>query len=198
MAGLGRDLRTAVIAIVAMTVVLGLAYPLAITGAAQVLFPGSANGSKVELDGRVVGSRLIGQEFRGRGYFHSRPSATATPYDAANSAGSNYGPTNTKLIDEVTARVAARRAENPSAPVPVDLVTTSASGFDPHITPAAAAFQAPRVATARGLPLGDVQALIARHTEGRTLGLLGEPRVNVLELNLALDAQFPLAAPTGH
>ena len=187
-----RNLLAAVRVTIVTTVLLGVLYPLAITALAQVLFPAQASGQLIERDGRVIGSRMIGQGFTGAGYFRPRPSATATPYDAANSGGSNYGPTNRKLVEDVAGRVAALRAENPSAPVPVDLVTTSASGFDPHITPAAAAFQVPRVAAARRLAPAEVQALVLAHTEGRTFGLLGEPRVNVLELNLALDARAPL------
>jgi potassium-transporting ATPase KdpC subunit len=182
-----RNLIVAVLMTIVTTVILGVAYPLVITAIAQVAFPAQANGQLVERDGRVVGSRLIGQGFVKPEYFHSRPSATATPYDAANSGGSNYGPTNKKLIDAVAANVAAAKKENPNAPVPVDMVTTSASGFDPHITPANAEFQAPRVARERGLSEVEVRRLVEAHTEGRTVGFLGEPRINVLELNLALD-----------
>lgn len=192
-----RHLVTAVLMTVVTTLLLGVAYPLVVTGLAQVLFPAQANGQLIAAGGRLVGSRLIGQGFQGAGYFHPRPSATTTPYDAANSSGSNYGPTNRKLVDDVRARVRVLRAENPAMPVPVDLVTTSASGFDPHITPAGAAFQIPRVATVRGLTPAQVQTIVAQHTEGRTFGLLGEPRVNVLELNLALDAAAPGTARPG-
>jgi len=183
-----RNLVIAVLMTVVTTVILGIVYPLVISGVAQVAFPDQANGQLIERNGQVVGSRIIGQGFSSPGYFHSRPSATAVPYDAASSGGSNYGPTNRKLIDAVAANVEAARKENPSAPVPVDMVTTSASGFDPHITPANAEFQVTRVARERGMSETDVRRLVEEHTEGRTFGFLGEPRVNVLELNLALDA----------
>jgi K+-transporting ATPase ATPase C chain len=169
-------------------VILGLIYPLVVTGIAQVLFPHQANGQLIERDGKVVGSRLIGQRFSSPGYFRPRPSATAVPYDAANSAGSQYGPTNKKLIEAVSANVEAAKKENPGVPVPIDLVTTSASGFDPHISPAAADFQVPRVARERGTSEAELRQLIQAHTEGRQLGVLGEARVNVLVLNLALDS----------
>ena len=175
----------------ATTVLLGLVYPLVVTGLAQVLFPHKANGQMISRNGVVVGSRIIGQRFSGTGYFHSRPSATTVPYDAANSAGSNYGPTNQKLIDRVKGDVANDQTDNPGSPVPIDLVTTSASGFDPHITPAAAEFQLARVAKERGSTVDQLRALVAKHTENRQLGILGEPRVNVLELNLELDERFP-------
>jgi potassium-transporting ATPase KdpC subunit len=187
-----RNLITAVLMTIVTTVILGLLYPLAITGIAQVVFPDQANGQLVEKNGAVVGSRIIGQGFAAPGYFRSRPSATGTPYDAANSAGSQFGPTNKQLIDAVTANVDAARKENPNAPVPIDLVTASASGFDPHLTPAAADFQVPRVARERGMSEADVRRLVATQTEGRQLGFFGEPRVNVLELNLALDAHAPM------
>jgi potassium-transporting ATPase KdpC subunit len=186
-----RNLVVAVLMTVVTTLILGVVYPLVITGIAQVAFPRQANGQLIERDGRIVGSSLIGQGFTAPGYFHSRPSATSVPYDAANSAGSQYGPTNKKLIDAVKANVEAAKAENPNVPVPVDLVTTSASGFDPHISPAAADFQVPRVARERGIEQSELQRLVAEHTEGRQVGFLGEPRVNVLELNLALDAKHP-------
>lgn len=189
-----RNLIVAVLMTVVTTVLLGVVYPLAVTAIAQVLFPEQANGQLVERQGALVGSRLIGQGFSTSGYFRSRPSATAIPYDAANSAGSQYGPTNRKLMDDVRARVQAAMAENPGMPVPVDLVTTSASGIDPHLSPAAARFQVPRVARERGVGTSEIQALVDAHTEGRTLGLLGEPRVNVLELNLSLDARWPRSA----
>jgi len=189
---LKRNLVVAVLMTVVTTILLGVVYPLAVTGLAQVLFPDKANGQLVSVEGRVVGSRLIGQGFSSPGYFRSRPSATTVPYDAANSAGSQYGPTNKKLIDAVTANVEAARKENPNVPVPVDLVTTSASGFDPHLSPAAADFQVPRVARERGMSEDDLRQLVEAHTEGRQLGFLGEPRVNVLELNLALDRERPL------
>ena len=187
-----RNLVVSILMTVVTTVVLGVIYPLVVTGIAQVLFPDRANGQLIERDGAVVGSRIIGQAFASPGYFRSRPSAASTPYDAANSAGSQLGPTNKKLIDAVTANVEAARRENPNAAVPVDLVTTSASGLDPHISPAAADFQVPRVARERGVPEADVRRLVDAHTEGRQLGFFGEPRVNVLELNLALDDEHPL------
>ena len=188
-----RNLITAVLMTIVTTVLLGIVYPLAITAIAQVAFPDKANGQLIEQNGTTIGSRLIGQGFSRPGYFRPRPSATAVPYDAANSAGSQLGPTNKKLIDAVTANVEAARKDNPGAPVPIDLVTTSASGFDPHITPASAAFQVPRVARERGMGEAEVERLVEEHTEGRQLGFLGEPRVNVLELNLALDGDRPMA-----
>jgi potassium-transporting ATPase KdpC subunit len=184
-----RNFLVAVLMTVVTTVLLGLLYPLAITGIAQLLFPDQANGQLIERDGTVVGSRIIGQGFSKPGYFRPRPSATSTPYDAANSAGSQFGPTNKKLIEAVEANVKAARQENPDGPIPVDLVTTSASGLDPHISPAAADFQVPRVARERHMNEADVRHLVAAHTEGRQLGFLGEPRVNVLLLNLALDRE---------
>src|SRR5262245_22947287 len=185
-----RELRTAFLVLVALTGVTGVAYPLLVTGLAQLLFPRQANGSLVEIDGRAVGSALIGQPFADPGHFWSRPSATAAfPYDAAASSGSNQGPSSDALRDAVRARVAALRAADPgnAAPVPIDLVTASGSGLDPHLSPAAARYQVARVARARGLDPGRVEALVEAHTEGRWLGLLGEPRVDVLGLNLALD-----------
>ena len=187
-----RNVITAALMTVVTTVLLGIIYPLAITGIAQVVFPDKANGQLIEQNGKVVGSRIIGQGFSAPGYFRSRPSAAGTGYDAANSAGTQLGPTNKKLVDNVTANVEAARKENASAPVPIDLVTTSASGLDPHLSPAAADFQVPRVARERGVSESDLRALVASHTEGRQLGFLGEPRVNVLELNLALDVAHPL------
>ncbi len=184
---LGEHLRTAVLMTVVTTILLGLAYPLAITDLAQALFPDKANGQLIRRDGRIVASRIIGQPFSGPGYFHSRPSAAGTGYDATASGGSNLGPTNRALISRVAANVGSLSAENPAVPVPIDLVTTSASGLDPDISPAAAEFQVPRVARARGLDEEKVWVLIRQHTRGRQLGVLGEPRVNVLELNLALD-----------
>ena len=189
---IAKNLIAAVLMTIVTTLILGVIYPLAITAIAQVVFPSQANGQLIERDGKVVGSRIIGQGFSSPGYFRSRPSATAVPYDAANSAGSQYGPTNKKLIDAVTANVEAARKENPNAPVPVDLVTTSASGFDPHISPAAADFQVPRVAKERSISEADVRSLVEANTEGRQLGFFGEPRVNALELNLALDSQYPV------
>jgi potassium-transporting ATPase KdpC subunit len=187
-----HNLISAILMTVVTTVVLGIVYPLVVTGIAQVVFPEQANGQLVERDGTVIGSRLIGQGFSSPGYFRSRPSAAGMGYDAANSAGSQLGPTNKKLIDNVKANVEAARKENPNAPVPIDLVTTSASGFDPHVSPAAADFQVPRVARERGMSEADVRRLVEANTEGRQLGFLGEPRVNVLELNLALDRERPL------
>jgi potassium-transporting ATPase KdpC subunit len=184
-----KNLLTAVLMTIVTTVLLGLIYPLLVTGAAQVLFPEKANGQLIRRNGTLIASRLIAQPFAGAGYFHPRPSAAgANGYDASNSGGSNLGPTNQKLIDRVTADVASAQAENPGKPVPVDMITTSASGFDPHITPAAAEFQIPRVAKARGVSEDAVRQLVQRSTEGRQWGFLGEPRVNVLELNLALDS----------
>jgi len=176
---------------IATTVLFGLIYPLIVTGLAQLIFPHKANGQLIEKDGVVVGSSIIGQGFTSPGYFHSRPSAAGNGWDAANSGGSNLGPTNQKLLDRVKGDVATAQVDNPGTPVPIDLVTTSASGFDPHITPAATEFQLARVSKARGATADRLRALVAKHTEGRQLGFLGEPRVNVLELNLDLDQQFP-------
>jgi K+-transporting ATPase ATPase C chain len=194
-----REIRPAIVFIVALTLITGVAYPLAITGIAQVIFPDKAQGSLVERDGRVVGSALIGQEFTSDGYFHGRPSATtapdpndpaktvAAPYNAANSGGSNLGPASKALIERIQGDIEKLKRENPSAQVPADLVTTSGSGLDPDISPEAALFQVSRVAKARNLPESQVRQLVADYTTDRSIGLLGEPRVNVLELNLALD-----------
>jgi K+-transporting ATPase ATPase C chain len=184
-----KNLLTAVLMTIVTTVLLGLIYPLLVTGVAQVLFPEKANGQLIRRNGTLIASHIIAQPFAGAGYFHPRPSAAgANGYDASNSGGSNLGPTNQKLIDRVNADVASAQAENPGKPVPVDMITTSASGFDPHITPAAAEFQIPRVAKARGVSEDAVRELVQRSTQGRQWGFLGEPRVNVLELNLALDS----------
>jgi potassium-transporting ATPase KdpC subunit len=194
-----KEVRPAIVLVVALTLITGIAYPFAMTGTARLIFPSQAQGSLVERDGKVVGSTLIGQEFKGDGYFHGRPSATVAPdpneptktvpapYNAANSGGSNLGPTNKSLIERVQGDVEKLRRENASAAVPLDLVTTSGSGLDPHISPAAAFFQVPRVARARNMPEDRLRRLVDEHVEGRTLGLFGEPRVNVLALNLALD-----------
>ncbi len=194
-----REIRPAIIVLVALALITGLAYPLAMTGIAGVIFPYQAQGSLIERDGKVVGSALIGQEFDSDKYFHGRLSATtapdpndstktvAAPYNAANSGGSNLGPSNKALIDRVQGDIDKLKQENPSQPVPIDLVTTSASGLDPDISPEGALFQVPRIAKARNLPEDRVRQLVSDQTEGRFLGLLGEPRVNVLQLNLALD-----------
>ncbi|MEP7355294.1 MAG: potassium-transporting ATPase subunit KdpC [Acidobacteriota bacterium] len=179
---------------VVITVLTGLLYPLTVTGLAQALFPRQANGSLIEQDGKTIGSALIGQNFAGAGYFHPRPSAAgANGYDAAASGGSNLGPTNKKLIDRVKQSIQDFRVANPgyTGPIPADLVTTSASGIDPHISPASAEAQVARIAAARGMSPESIQTLVAAHTEGRDLGFLGEPRVNVLLLNLALDNKLP-------
>jgi potassium-transporting ATPase KdpC subunit len=186
-----KNLLIAVLMTTVTTLLLGVAYPLVVTGLAQVLFPDKANGQLIERDGRIIGSRILGQAFSSPGYFRGRPSAAGSGYDAANSGGTNLGPTNKKLIDAVKASVDAARKENASAPVPIDLVTSSASGLDPHLSPASATFQVARVARERGVGVDDVQRVVDAHTQGRQFGFLGEPVVNVLELNLALDAQFP-------
>ena len=194
-----REIRPAIVLLLALTAITGLIYPLAITGIAGVLFPKQAQGSLIENEGKVIGSALIGQEFKDDKYFHGRPSATTAPdpndstktvpapYNAANSGGSNLGPTSKALADRIKEDVDKLKAENPSGAVPVDLVTTSASGLDPDISPEAALFQVPRVAKARNIPEAKLRQLVEEHIQGRTLGILGEPRVNVLMLNLALD-----------
>jgi potassium-transporting ATPase KdpC subunit len=195
-----REIRPAIVLVIALTLITGLVYPLVMTGIAGVLFPYQAQGSLIEKDGKVIGSALIGQDFESDRYFHGRPSATTgpdpsdpsktvgQPYNAVNSMGSNLGPTNKALIDRVTADVQKLNAENPSAPVPVDLVTTSGSGLDPHISPEAAFFQVPRVAKARNMSEDSLRQLVNEQIESRTIGVLGEPRVNVLALNFALDS----------
>jgi potassium-transporting ATPase KdpC subunit len=186
-----KNLLTAVLMTIATTILLGIIYPLVVTGLAQLIFPRKANGQLIQRQGKIVGSSIIGQGFSGPGYFHSRPSSAGNGYDAANSNGSQLGPTNQKLIDRVKGDVASAQPDNPGTPVPIDLVTSSASGLDPDITPAAAEFQFSRVAKERGIRIDQLSSLTAKHTQGRQLGFLGEPRVNVLELNLELDERFP-------
>jgi K+-transporting ATPase ATPase C chain len=188
-----KNILIAIWMTLATTVLLGIVYPIVVTGLAQILFPRQANGELIRANGKIVGSQLIGQPFTSRGYFYSRPSAAgAAGYDPTASGGSNLGPTNKSLLDRVSAQVNTLQPENPNAPIPADLVTTSGSGLDPDISPAAAEFQVPRVARERGISEDEVRALVKKHTQGRQLGFLGEPHVNVLELNLDLNAHHPL------
>jgi potassium-transporting ATPase KdpC subunit len=187
-----EHLRTAVLMAIVTTALIGLIYPAVATGLAQILFPYQANGEQIDGHGKIMGSRLIGQPFSSPGYFHSRPSAAGNGYDGLSSGGSNLGPTNRQLMERVKADVQKLQAENPGVPIPGDLVTTSASGLDPDISPAAAEFQIPRVARERRMPEDQVETLVRKHTAERQFGFLGEPRVNVLELNLELDATHPL------
>ncbi|HZR33037.1 MAG TPA: potassium-transporting ATPase subunit KdpC [Terriglobales bacterium] len=191
-----NNLLTALWMTIATTILLGIIYPLVVTGIAQLVFPAKANGQLIQRDGTIIGSRIIGQPFTGPAYFHSRPSAAGNGYDAANSGGTNLGPTNHKLIDRVQQDAAALSAGNSGKPIPIDLVTTSASGLDPNISLAAADFQIARVARERGISEDQLRGLIATHTAGRQLGFLGEVRVNVLELNLDLDSKHPLQEHT--
>jgi K+-transporting ATPase ATPase C chain len=188
-----RNIITAALYTIVTTIIFGLIYPFVVTGIAQVIFKDKANGQLIQQNGQLVGSRIIGQTFTGAAYFHSRPSAAGTGYDAANSSGSNYAPTNKKLIDRVATDVTALQQDHPNTDIPIDLVTASGSGLDPHISPAAADFQVTRIAHERNLSEATVRQLITRHTEGRQFGFLGEPRVNVLELNLDLDHTAPLS-----
>ena len=189
-----KNLITAILMTLATTILLGIIYPLVVTGLAQLIFPKRANGQLIQKDGRIIGSSIIAQGFSSPGYFHPRPSFAGNGYDPMNTNGSQLGPTNQKLIDRVKGDVANAHAENPGTPVPIDLVTGSASGLDPHITPAAADFQLPRVAKARGTTVDQLRTLVQKHSEDRQFGFLGEPRVNVLELNLELDERFPLSS----
>jgi potassium-transporting ATPase KdpC subunit len=189
-----RNIITAALYTIVTTIIFGLIYPFVVTGIAQVIFKDKANGQLIQQNGQLIGSRIIGQTFTGATYFHSRPSFAGTGYDAANSSGSNYAPTNKKLIDRVATDVTALQQEHPNTDIPIDLVTASGSGLDPHITPAAADFQVSRIAHERHLSEDAVRQLITNHTEGRQLGFLGEPRVNVLELNLDLDRTAPIKA----
>jgi K+-transporting ATPase ATPase C chain len=186
-----KNLITAISMTIATTILLGIVYPLVITGLAQLIFPKQANGQLIQKHGKTIGSSILGQSFSSPAYFHPRPSFAGEGYDATNSNGSQLGPTNQKLIDRVKADVSKVQGENPGTPVPIDMVTGSASGLDPHISPAAAEFQLPIVAKERGITLDQLRALLAKHTETRQFGFLGEPRVNVLELNLELDERFP-------
>jgi K+-transporting ATPase ATPase C chain len=189
-----KQIFPAIMLTIVLTVIVGIGYPLAVTGISQLLFKEKAQGSLIIKDNKVIGSRLIGQSFSGAGYFHSRPSAAGNGYDGTSSSGTNLGPTSAKLLEEkIKPAVEALKEENPNKPVPVDLVTFSASGLDPHITPAAAEFQVPRIARERGISEEQARTLVRKHTEGRQFGILGEPRVNVLELNLDLDSSYPLS-----
>jgi K+-transporting ATPase ATPase C chain len=190
-----KNIITSVLYTIVTTILLGVGYPLVVYGLAH-FWPDQANGQLIRRNGTVIGSRIIGQQFTGAAYFHPRPSNAGNGYDPLNSGGSNLGPTNQKLVDRVKGDAATLQAENPGKPVPVDLVTTSGSGLDPDITPAGAQFQVPRVAKARGISEADLTQFLAAHTEARQFGLLGEPRVNVLELNLALDEKYPVKAPS--
>jgi len=189
---LRKNLLVAALMTLVTTVLLGIVYPLVVTGLAQVIFPRQANGELIHENGKLVGSSLIGQPFTPAGYFHSRPSSAGNGYDAANSSGSNLAPTNKQLVDRVAASVKELRAENPTASIPADLVTSSGSGLDPDISPAAAEFQVPRVARERGMTEEAVREAVRKHTQDRQFGFLGEPRVNVLELNLELDRAHPM------
>ena len=192
-----KNLITAILMTIATTILLGIIYPLVVTGLAQLIFPKQANGQLIEKGGKTIGSSILGQSFSSPAYFHPRPSFAGNGYDATNSNGAQLGPTNQKLIDRVKADVSSLHTENPNVPVPIDLVTGSTSGLDPHITPAAAEFQLPTVAKERGTTVDQLRTLLAKHTEDRQFGFLGEPRVNVLELNLELDERFPKTKQAG-